>query len=75
VELERPLGREVVVQGPQGGGRPLDQEVLGFRGICEAAILFRQEASGHKSVEEEPQAARAHPQGVGELRRGPRPAL
>jgi hypothetical protein len=46
VELERPLGRQVVVQAPQGRGGPLDQEVLGFGGIREAAVLLRQEASG-----------------------------
>ena len=68
VELERPLGRQVVVQEPQGCGGPLDQEVLGFGGVRKAAVLFRQEAGGHESVEEEPQAARAHAQGGGELR-------
>jgi hypothetical protein len=47
VELERPLGREVVVQEAQGGGRALHQEVLGFGGVREAAVLLRQEAGGY----------------------------
>jgi hypothetical protein len=75
VELERPLGREVVVQGTQGGGRALHQEVLGFGGVRETAVLFRQEASGHEGVQQEPQTRGAHPDGFGQLHGGQGPAV